>query len=609
MKHKDISKIEFRNACVIFAVSVIIIFIKNICFAVDIWDTLVVSSIWKNPCYAFLGWYFPKLAPAVIISSFVFLFKKKDWLVWTNVLLDLWIISNIFYYNARQTFIDFDAILTISELGGFLSSLKLLWSWSMFVYPTLTIVLLIFLINFPTQKVKQWGAFFILLFVGILLTCTSNYNYWRYFYYDMRGEYADRHQDNEREHLYGKYCYKMFIPGNVVAKSAKYKIVFLPYLEAFVRQSSITQYFVDMLLYKSASMLNGGDKLDKKDVDQTLVFKVFKEGSCTFNPQNNLIIIVVESFESWALSDNGILAEAFPNLRKFMHNQAEHILYCDKLRTEIRCGSSADGQLMITTGLMPVYSGVTCSLYGSNVYPNYAQYYPHSVLYNPVPDCWNQEVVTYSYGFKQLFQYDHYVLDNLLFDALYKDLADNQSVGCYMLLTVASHIDFSAIKHKTISTSSKGVPKNLYNYVNCLHYTDSCMGELFMRIQEDERLKSSIVVITGDHVIWNRSMLKDVQEYSIQNGLNIPAAENFTPLIIYSPNQSEYIKVDDICYQMDIYPTILHAIGCHDSCWSGLGEDLYSTHTHTMRRVSESEAYEISDQLIRSNYFSKENEK
>ena len=79
--------------------------------------------------------------------------------------------------------------------------------------------------------------------------------------------------------------------------------------------------------------------------------------------------------------------------------------------------------------------------------------------------------------------------------------------------------------------------------------------------------------------------------------------KTFTPLIIYSPQIKENVQVTDTCYQMDIYPTILHLIGCKDYYWKGFGVNLMDSVARHNRPITEQEAYELSDKLIRSNYF------
>jgi hypothetical protein len=54
---------------------------------------------------------------------------------------------------------------------------------------------------------------------------------------------------------------------------------------------------------------------------------------------------------------------------------------------------------------------------------------------------------------------------------------------------------------------------------------------------------------------------------------------------------------------MDIYPTIMHLIGCENYYWKGLGINVMDSTARRNRPITEEDAYELSDKLIRSNYF------
>ena len=79
---------------------------------------------------------------------------------------------------------------------------------------------------------------------------------------------------------------------------------------------------------------------------------------------------------------------------------------------------------------------------------------------------------------------------------------------------------------------------------------------------------------------------------------------NNTAFVAYSPNLEEKLVITDMTYQMDAYPTILHLIGCEDYYWKGFGVNLLDSVARNNRPITEQEAYELSDKLIRSNYFS-----
>ena len=80
--------------------------------------------------------------------------------------------------------------------------------------------------------------------------------------------------------------------------------------------------------------------------------------------------------------------------------------------------------------------------------------------------------------------------------------------------------------------------------------------------------------------------------------------EAFIPLIIYSPQIEASITITDTCYQMDIYPTIMHLIGCEGYYWKGFGINLIDSIARHNRPIDAAGANALSDKLIRCDYFS-----
>ena len=151
---------------------------------------------------------------------------------------------------------------------------------------------------------------------------------------------------------------------------------------------------------------------------------------------------------------------------------------------------------------------------------------------------------------------------------------------------------------------SNHTPDLLQKYMECVNYTDKCI-EYFVSSQLNDSVReNTTIVITSDHTIFKPAMLTDYVDYATHKNLSIASRENYCPLIIYSPQIEGNVQIDELCYQMDIFPTILHLIGCEDYYWKGFGVNLLDSVARRNRPITEKEAYELSDKLIRSNYFS-----
>ena len=147
------------------------------------------------------------------------------------------------------------------------------------------------------------------------------------------------------------------------------------------------------------------------------------------------------------------------------------------------------------------------------------------------------------------------------------------------------------------------MPQNLRGYLNCVHYTDSCIGDFLNKLEVASLLSSSTVVITGDHTVFKKSLLDEFAPFAQKYNYPIPCDESYCPLIILSPLMDKKNIINELCYQMDIFPTILHCIGVDDYYWKGFGVNVTDSVALKNRLISEKDAYILSDKMIRSDYF------
>ncbi len=132
---------------------------------------------------------------------------------------------------------------------------------------------------------------------------------------------------------------------------------------------------------------------------------------------------------------------------------------------------------------------------------------------------------------------------------------------------------------------------------------DEGLQVLLSQIDEDSLLSKATIAITGDHTIFPDDMRAEYAHLCHKNNYNYRIGEAFVPLIVYSPQIQQEIQITDTCYQMDIYPTVIHLIGCEEYFWQGVGVNILDSTIRNNRPISEQEAYRLSDLIIRSNYF------
>ena len=324
-----------------------------------------------------------------------------------------------------------------------------------------------------------------------------------------------------------------------------------------------------------------------------------------FHPQRSLVFILVESLESWAIDYP--LGDGFvmPNLHEFIHSH--HVYYSPRMYNQLGYGGSSDGQMMALTGLLPVRQGVSVALYGDQPFPNYCHFFPNSITLNPSPGTWKQDVVNPNYGIQNLEESDSIRDDAGIFHRL--NTINLTEPTFVLAITVSSHVPFSKGDEIDLPLDA-GMPGNMPKYLKCLHYMDEHLGTFLTRLDSDPALSQTDVVITGDHTIFYQQDWEQMKDYAASKGIScLGQGANTTPFVLYSPCFTESKWEENDVLQMDIYPTVLHLIGCTEPAWRGFGLDLLSAACDTvpydsLRFFGHSDARELSDKLIRSRYFS-----
>ncbi|MCQ2308503.1 MAG: LTA synthase family protein [Bacteroidales bacterium] len=371
---------------------------------------------------------------------------------------------------------------------------------------------------------------------------------------------------------------------------------------SYVKYQSIISYLPAALIYYVVNPMKAGDriKLEKTDVYNISKFVSDFETYYTNFDHRNLIMILVESLESWPLEKDIDGVNVVPNLRNLIVK--DHVLYCDKIKSQTLSGNSGDGQMIVNTGLLPIAEGVACMNYGNNVYPNIAHLYENSTIVNPWPHIWNQDTMTVRYSYRNVVEPTDNKWEDLdVFNSLKNVLKICTKPSCTMAVTVSTHVPFDRI-NQFVDFSEKS-PNIISKYLNCLSYTDNCLGELINDIESDTILENSTIVITGDHTVFKPIMFNEFVDYLNKEELSCAHGSNYCPLIIYSPEIEGNIHVTDTCYQMDVFPTILNLIGAEDYFWHGFGVNVMDSVARHNRPITEEEAYRLSDLMIRSDYF------
>lgn len=592
-----LSKGNCAQWCVFFLFA-FVIFIKGVLFHWNCFHSVLISSFWHAPVDFFRFWG-GKIIPALFLASFVFLARKNWWTIIANFIIDIWLIANMFYYKANSLFLSYETMKMADNMSGFWSSLYSYLGWDIYIYLILSVLYII--LYWPFRKLinnRCVVKFSCACLLSILLSVIDNICYAK-----VMNIWANDTEETAMVHsqmLAGERFAKYYPFGNAVYYATVESCTdYNAWANFYIKDYSIYTYFPATFIFSALRPAGEIIPLTEQDIKRIEPFFTNKKDSIV--PNSNLIFILFESLESWPLGE--VCGHKYmPNMSALLHDS--HVLYCDKLKSQVKHGNSADGQMIDATGLLPISNGAVCRLYADNKFASYAECYENAAIVNPAPGMWGQSKVTFGYHFKELIEPkkgEHWEDLELMQQMI--NYADTVAYPfCVLGITVSSHVPFTH-GSKYPKYNVEGMPLIMAAYLNCLHYTDSCIGEVFNTVFTNERLKNNTtIVISGDHTIF-RSVNEEFDAFAQKKGINMQTTKTFTPLIIYSPQIKENVQVTDTCYQMDIYPTIMHLIGCEDYYWKGFGVNLMDPVARHNRPISEKEAYNLSDKLIRSNYF------
>ena len=573
----------------LICIATIILFFKSIYF-----HALTFGEFPRFECGMVLTlykFYMAKLLCPILISSILLLTSKKYWVTLCMLFADLLCLANIIYFKSYDLFLTIDDVLLVGNMDGAWTSIEAYLDMRLLMFPLSTLLwtaLPISLKNHNTLNIKiiQWGGvIFLLSIVGYV----NNILIYDYTDACRIAKFSNRPKDIP--FTFKKYCRLPFL--GLAMHSIDNR--------TYVYEQSILSYFPSSVI---AFVRDCGKKVELTARDVSLVEKLTNSetNNIHIEPTHSVIIILVESLESWVINQCIDGVELTPFLNKLTSTQK--VLYCDKIKSQTLAGNSGDGQMIVNSGLLPLKHGAACMSFYSNVYPNIANLYSSSYTINPWPYIWNQTVMSKRYGYKQLLEPapNEEWQDADVLNESSKVIDNVTSKFCVMAITVSMHSPFNRISNRL--DLSNHTPDLLQKYMECVNYTDKCI-EYFVSCQlNDSTRENTTIVITSDHTIFKSAVLTDFVGYATQQNLSIAAKENYCPLIVYSPQIDGNVQIDELCYQMDIFPTILHLIGCEDYYWKGFGVNLLDSVARNNRPITEEEAFILSDKIIRANYFS-----
>lgn len=555
------------SSWLIFAMMTMTLFVMNCLFHYYAFGSILVSTLWKNPL-VFLEFYGIKFFIASGLSCWVFCFKRIEWTWILIIAANIWIEANLMYFRNSGFFIDTSALLMATNLQGYISAISIYWhqkDW-VFVVLSCSYVILTSCIYFISSKHRKkiWVA------LVIFVVSVTMHSILRY---------------TQEQRLLGEDVeYKWNVFAHNTRKKTYQEIL-------LIKEHSILHAFffdiVDLIVLKN-------DKYTLTGQDYQFISQMLGEAKQPDErAKESLIVVLVESFETWVLTK-----DIMPHLWQFIHN--DNVFYAPQVLSQIKQGTSSDGQLIITTGLLPITEGATVFRFPHDSFPSFNQWYDRSILLNPCGEIWNQKRMTEAYHYLDYIEWqeqrDAYVIDSAItvFSQVTKPLS-------MCVITSSTHAPFTINGLDWTYKVPPEMPNAMARYIQSFHYLDQSLRPLLDRMLTDSVFANTVLVIAADHKVFDEENRRMFRDYCSLHNMDLNPQLPYTPLIIYSPSIQQNTIYSSIAYQMDIYPTIQGLVlDSVEDIWRGVGRNLLYDSSST---IDEETAYILSDKIIRGNYF------
>lgn len=323
------------------------------------------------------------------------------------------------------------------------------------------------------------------------------------------------------------------------------------------------------------------------------------------NRGKNLILIVVESLNSWAVGKEINNHSLTPVLDSLL--QANGTVSCLDIISQRRHGGSSDSYFMYNTGLLPILYGSAAMWYAGNNYGdvNLTRHFASSVDFIVENgSVWNHRASTKAYGYDRLVEQIDVTstpIDSTLFAVAADTILTLKQPFLAEIISLGMHFPFvdNNLKSPEWLESADIEDTHLHNYYKVVYGFDDALGKFLAKIKEEGIYDNSVFVIASDHEL-------DVGSHRADGRIAFIAL-----------NTGITQRIERTVGQIDIYPGIIEIMGFDG--WRGLGLSLLderncSAVLYDGTNIGKSDAeidslkqrvWQVSDLIVRSDYFKK----
>ena len=338
------------------------------------------------------------------------------------------------------------------------------------------------------------------------------------------------------------------------------------------------------------------------------------------NASHNVILLVVESLNSWVIDRQYGGQQATPTLNALLRTPGT--IFCPDMLTQVKDGGSSDGQMMYNTGLLPVADGAAAMLYaGENTFHSLASQLGRRTAAELIVEdgaTWNHRATSRAYGYSSLTECETLERRGQLTFSTSSDMTLMRQAATMLdtlpqpfflqLVTLSMHYPFVHYDDRPYDRNAPWVdaltdiPSSERDYIGrCVDF-DNALAYLVDTLRRLHIYDNTLLIIVSDHS----------QEVGTP-GLDTPRTGVLAIL-----NSGITQRLTHPIGQIDVFPTILDVTGAAPSArWRGLGSSALDpaltgatapdgTTLGTLTPAAatrQRQAWQISDLILRGNYF------
>ena len=344
------------------------------------------------------------------------------------------------------------------------------------------------------------------------------------------------------------------------------------------------------------------DIKEKEEIESFLSKYMLKytDNQYAVKEKQNLIVIIVESLNSWLINFKLDSIEVTPHLNQ--RCQENNSILALHIQPQVKSGRSSDAHFMYNTGLLPINNGAVAVRFGEAEYPSLAKALKGYKSLSMVCDdakYWNQETAFKSYGFTQLYDSRSMmntsgnINDHILLEKAANQIKHVDFPFYAQLVTISMHYPYNTLEIPSTNISkSKLYTKDIRNFLEKAHFCDNAIGKFIQELKETGIYEKSLIAIISDHNEIDKNQIENRKE-------TLPEDKEIAMIIL---NGSQKLNYTSKMEQIDIYPTLLDLMGANNYPWKGLGHSIFRKDSILLLPLEERRSY-ISDLIITKGYF------